>query len=102
MFFFVFLESKTFRFILQTMTIYLESEFLVEFQLNAQPGTLVLASGISALPSVALEKGLCIGLLQVAQICLTLSNVCIAHRTIHMINMDFQVKVPCGFLDCCF
>ena len=55
MFFFVFLESKTFRFVLQTMNIYLESEFLVEFQLNAQPGTLVLASGISPLASVALE-----------------------------------------------
>ena len=35
MFFFVFLESKTFRFILQTMNIYLKSEFLAEFQLNA-------------------------------------------------------------------
>ena len=52
----MFLESKTFRFILQTMNIYLESEFLVEFQLNAQPGTLILASDTSALPSVALEK----------------------------------------------
>ena len=35
------------------MNMYLESELLVEFQLNAQPGTLALASGISA---VALEK----------------------------------------------
>ena len=38
------------------MNIYLESEFLVEFQLNAQPGTLMLASGMRALRSVTLEK----------------------------------------------
>ena len=35
MFLFVFLESKTFKLLLQTMNIYLEYEFWIEFQLTA-------------------------------------------------------------------
>ena len=121
MFFFVFLESRTFRFILQTMNIYLESEFLVEFQLNApwkrhffqtkisDFGTyprnfeqlkliaLVLASGLAALQSVTFKKEA----VHWYSHCRQRRSVC-GHRIIHMISEDFPVEVPSGFLDCCF